>query len=70
MGEKIADSTHAATILRNVPESWRAISQTIQMITRKPDEIEEHLEAHKVDLNALEMSTQAATTFIAQTRQN
>jgi hypothetical protein len=28
MGEVISDSTHAATLLRNVPESWRAISQS------------------------------------------
>jgi len=27
MGEIIADFTHAATILRNVPESWHSISQ-------------------------------------------
>jgi gag-polypeptide of LTR copia-type len=53
MGKVIADSTHAATILRNVPESWRAISQTIRMITRDPEIIEERLEAHEADLNAL-----------------
>ena len=41
MGETIADSTHAATILRNVPELWRPIAQTIRMITRDPDNIEE-----------------------------
>ena len=41
MGEIIVDSTHAATILRNVPESWRHIAQTIRMITRIPDKIEE-----------------------------
>ena len=29
MGESIPDSTHAATILRNLPESWRSIAQTI-----------------------------------------
>ena len=40
MGEIIADSTHAATLLRNVPESWRHISQTIHMITCIPKEIE------------------------------
>ena len=65
MGEIIADSTHAATILRNVPESWRHVAQTIRMITRIPDEIEESLEAHEADINALEISDQAATTFIA-----
>ena len=39
------------------------------MITRVPDEIEDRLEAHKADLNALEISSQAATTFVVQTRQ-
>ena len=68
MGEVIADSTHAATVLRNVPESWRPVAQTIRMITRIPDEIEESLEAHEADLNALEISDQAATAFIAQTK--
>ena len=29
MGEVIPDSTHAATLLRNVPESWHPIAQTI-----------------------------------------
>ena len=29
MGEAIPDSTHATTLLRNVPESWRPIAQTI-----------------------------------------
>ena len=29
MEESIADSTHPATLLRNVPESWRLIAQTI-----------------------------------------
>ena len=68
MGENVPDSTHAATLLRNVPESWRPIAQTIRMITRKPDEIEERLEAHESDLNALEISVQAGTAFAAQTR--
>ena len=70
MGEIIADSTHAATILRNVPESWRHITQTIRMITRIPDEIEESLEAHEADISTLEISDQAVTTFITQTKQN
>jgi hypothetical protein len=70
MGKVIADSTHAATILRNVPESWRAISQTISMITRDPEIIEERLEAHEADLNALEVSNQAATAFVAQSKPN
>ena len=29
MGETIGDSTHVATLLRNVPESWRTVAQTI-----------------------------------------
>ena len=64
MGETITISTHAATTLRNLPKSWRPISQTIRMITLNPDVIEEHLEAHKADLTALEMSDQAAAAFI------
>ena len=40
------------------------------MITRIPDEIEESLEAHKADLNALEISDQAATAFIVHTKLN
>ena len=68
MGETIVDSTHAATILRNVPESWQPIAQTIRMITQDPETIEERLEAHEADLGAIEVSTQAATTFIAQAK--
>ena len=41
MGETIASSTHATTILCNLPESWQPISQTIQMISRDPNIIEE-----------------------------
>ena len=52
--------------LTNVPESWRPITQTIRMITRDPDTIEECLEAHKADLTALEMSDQAAAAFVAR----
>ena len=70
MREIIADSTHTATILRNVPESWRHVTQTIRMIMRIPDKIEESLKAHKADLSALEISDQATTTFIAQTKPN
>ena len=66
MGETIAASTHAATTLRNLPKSWRPIAQTIIMITRDPDVIEECLEAHEADLTALEMSDQAATAFVAR----
>ena len=41
MGETIAPSSHATTILRNLLESWRPIAQTIRMITHDPDEIED-----------------------------
>jgi hypothetical protein len=64
MGEVIADLTHTATILRNVPESWRPITQTIHMITKDPNDIEERVEVHKADLSAVEISTQAAMAFI------
>ena len=40
----------------------------IRMITWNPDIIKEQLEAHEVDLNTLEISTQAATAFITQSR--
>ena len=40
------------------------------MITRIPDEIEESLKAHEADLSALEISDQAATTFIPWTKPN
>ena len=41
MGEIITSSTHAATILRNLLESWRAVSHTIGMIIRDSEIIEE-----------------------------
>jgi hypothetical protein len=65
MGETITDSTHAATLLRNVPASWRSITQTIRMMTRNLDEIEEKMEAHEADSNAADVTEQAATAFIA-----
>jgi len=68
MGEVIPDSSHTATILRNIPESWRSITQTIRMITRDINTIKEQLEAHESDLNAVEISTQAATAFVAQSK--
>jgi Reverse transcriptase (RNA-dependent DNA polymerase)/gag-polypeptide of LTR copia-type/Pol polyprotein, beta-barrel domain len=70
MGEKIPDSIHAATILRNVPESWRSIAQTIHMISTNVDKIETKLEAHEADLDAIEISDQAATAFIARSNQH
>jgi hypothetical protein len=68
MGEIITDSTHATTILRNIPDSWRSIAQTIRMITRNPDDIEERFEAHEADLNAIEFHphTSTSTSFSAQ----
>ena len=41
MSETITDSSHAAILLRKLPESWRTIAQMIRMITQVPDEIEE-----------------------------
>ena len=70
MGEKIANSTHTATILRNLPELWWGISQMIRMITSNHDTIKEWLEAHEVDLSALEISTQAMTPFITRPKLN
>ena len=64
MGEIIGDSTHTATLLRNVPESWRTVAQTIRMITNNPNVIEEKLEAHEADIDAVEMSNQASTAFL------
>ena len=68
MGEAIGDSTHAATLLRNVPESWRTATQMIWMVTNDPDIIEEKLEAHEADISAVEMSNQASTAFLSQSR--
>ena len=68
MGETVANSSHTAILLRNLPDSWRTIAQTIQMITQVPDEIEERLEAYEADLNTIEISSQATTAFIAQSK--
>jgi gag-polypeptide of LTR copia-type len=65
MGDPIADSTHCATILRNVLESG---AQTICMIVRDSDEIDEKLEPHEADIGAIRMSTQDAMAFIALAR--
>ena len=70
MGETIAPSSHSATILHNLPDSWRLIAQTIRMIANTPEDIEERLEAHEADLNAIEISTQAATAFAARANGN
>ena len=70
MGEMIPDSTHVATLLQNVLESWCLIAQMIRMTMCSLDEIKEHLEAHEADLSALEISIQAGTAFVAQTRLN
>ena len=66
MGDPVPDSMYAATILQNVPESWRSIAQTIQMIHTDVDQIEEKLEVHEADLNALEISTHATSAFTAR----
>ena len=68
MRETIADSSHAPILLQNLPDSWRTIAQMIRMITQVPDEIEEWLEAHEADLNTIEISSQAATAFVAQSQ--
>ena len=70
IGETIAESIHVMLMLKNVPESWRSIAQTIRMIAHTPNEIEERLKAHEADLNALKISTQAATAFIAHQKPN
>ena len=70
MGEHIAPSSHSATILRNLPDSWRTIAQTIRMIVNTPEDIEERLEAHEADLSAIEISSQAATAFAARSNGN
>ena len=36
------------------------------MVTNKPDDIEERLEPHETDLNAIKISSQAATAFAAR----
>ena len=59
-------SHDTTTILRNILESWQPIVQTIQMIYTGVDKIEEKLEAHEADLDALDISNQAATTFVAR----
>ena len=69
MGDPIPDSTHAATILRNIPELWQAIAQTICMIHAGIDKVEEKLEAHEADPNVIKISDQAATAFIAWANQ-
>ena len=68
MGENIPPSSHTATILHNVPESWRAITQIIRMITQDPDDIEERLEANEANLNTIEISNQTSMAFISQSQ--
>ena len=70
MGKLVDESTHAAFILRNVPDSWRTISQTIRMITEDPYEIECRLEAHKADIVANQRPRNHNIAFIAQNRPN
>ena len=68
MGEIIPDFTHAATLLRNLPKSWR---QTARMITTDVDTIEECLEAYKANLRAVEPIdiTTPTTAFVARSGQ-
>ena len=40
----------------------------IRMITQVPDEIEELLEAHEANLNAIKILSQAATAFVTQSQ--
>lgn len=68
MGETIGDSTHAAILLRNVPELWRTNAQTIRTITNVLNMIEEKLEAHKADIGAVDMSNQASMAFLSHTQ--
>ena len=70
MGEHIAPSSHSPTILHNLPDSWRTITQIIRMIANTPEDIEERLEAHEADLSAIEISLQAATAFAARSNEN
>ena len=63
MGEVIAPSSHSATILCNLPESWCSIMQMIRRIAMTPEDIEEKLEAHKADLSAKEISTTSSNCF-------
>ena len=66
MGETISSSSHAVIVLRNLPESWRGIAK-IRMVTRDLDEIEEKLEAHEADLEAVTVDIPTlATAFVAQ----
>ena len=51
MGEFIPDSTHASTILRNLPESWESMGLTIQMMHTDLGKIEHKLKAYEANLN-------------------
>ena len=68
MGEFIPDSTHAATILRNLPESWESMGLTIQMMHTDLSEIEHKLRAYEVNLNIRMVSSETsnATAFSAK----
>lgn len=58
MGESIAPSTYASTLLRNLPESWRSIAQTIKMVTQDPADIKGRLIADEADLKASDFISQ------------
>jgi gag-polypeptide of LTR copia-type len=72
MGEVIPDSTHASIILRNVPESWISMAQTIRMVYEDLNQIETKLEAYEAHLDLFDTSTQVmgqpSTAFTAQFR--
>ena len=70
MGKVIAPSSHSATILHTLPESWCSIAQMIRMIANTPEDIEERLEVHEADLSVIEISIQAATAFAARASGN
>ena len=44
------------------------MAQTIRMITNDPNVIEEKLEAHEADIDAVEMSNQASTAFLSNSQ--
>ena len=68
MGASIEPSYHAAILLRNLPESWRSVTQAIKILTHDIDVIEESLEAHEADIRSIDYSHQAATAFVARPR--
>ena len=68
MGASVDSSYHAAILLRNLPDSWRSVTQAIKIFTNDVDVIEESLEAHEADVGSIDYSHQAATAFVARSR--